>query len=165
TEKTCDSAEAPVRGPVRDGDSLRLAAERFVELAREHICRATRSQQQAVEGEVPGALGEPPSLVQELFRLLDGDAEARAQVHDTNPRQEAEIRRLGRLGDTREELPYPAPVTCRLDRVSPARPFPCAPVPARRLEQVARALPVVGEERGALVELVAVPVLDRPRHH
>jgi hypothetical protein len=37
-----------------------------------------------------------------------------------------------------------------------------APVPARRLGGIVGELPVLGEERGALIELVRVEVLDGP---
>ena len=75
-------------------------------------------------------------------------------------RRAAELPRLGGFGQPLEELPDLAPVAQGLGEVAHADPFGRTPAPARGLQRLPRARPVVGEERRTFVELARIQVRD-----
>src|SRR5262249_18327137 len=81
-------------------------------------------------------------------------AQASAKIEPARPRG---VRCLS------HELPHPPPVVNRLCKVASERPS-CGPiVPAGGFQRLASGFPVLREERGVLVEPVAIQIGNRPR--
>ena len=93
--------------------------------------------------------------------LLLGDAQSPAVVQTAHARAERKGRDVARLGQALEQVGDLAPVADRLGDVAEAHPRGGARAPARGGERIAGALPVLGDERRALVERVGVQLLDR----
>ena len=108
--------------------------------------------------------GEIHSLREDGRRLLFRQAEAPAEVQQPDPRPRGHLDGLGSLRQGREKLPHLPRAARRLGEIAHAGPLGRAAAPARGLEPLARSLPVVREERGALLQPVRVELDECPRH-
>ena len=118
-------------------------------------CRVADDENQA-RVVVAGALRERAALDEQGLHLLPREPQPPAALGQhggagAEP-QPGALLALGKLGRQRE---HALPVSDRLGDIAAPDPLRSAPVPARRLERLARLLQVVGDHRGLLVELAA----------
>ena len=139
------------------GERGRLARElrgRLEIAVADALDLAVAGQQDRPRVDVVRLRGQPLCVREQRLGILGRDTEAPAVLQDEVARREPERDRLGGLRQRIRQLLYPAPVGERPGRIVCADPGSGARVPARRLELLARGLPMLCQERGALVEQI-----------
>ena len=148
------------------GERDRLAGEPGI-LAQVAVAQApdgpVAPEQERPRADVPRLRRRPLRLVEHCLRVILRHPESPAVGERGDPRLKAERRGLRRLRQRVGELAHPAPVVQRLGGVVVPRPGRRARVPARRLERLPGGLPVLGQERRALLQALGVLLDERAR--
>ena len=146
--------------PVRQADRLPQGLDCLLRRAAQGSGGGGRRGEDRLQAQVAALVGERLQVRQECGRLLARHADAYAEAEDVRARRAAELPCLGGFGQPLEELPSLAPVAQGLGEIAHADPFGRTSAPARGLQRLPRARPVVGEERRTFVELARIQVRD-----
>ena len=113
---------------------------------------------------IPDRVRERLPFLQQGTRLVEPHADAPAHAQKLRAGGDAERGGLAVVRKLAQERAHPPPVVRRGGEVGAPHPLGRAPVPARGAERLAGLLPVMRQQRGALVEMLGVLPLDRARH-
>src|SRR5262249_1449384 len=148
--------EAEVARGLRRVDGLRRELGVTLGLPRDGGVYRPPPREPASPARIGAPGGERLARGDDRVHLLLGIANPEPPHENAAAGREPEPRRLVGIGRTREPLSPLSPVTETLRQVAAHGPLGRALAPARGLQHLARALPVLREERGSFVEPVGI---------
>src|SRR6266542_1680730 len=154
-------SQADILRFVRALSCLEERIECFIDGPRKQPNGAEAVQNLAEDMRVAAPCGEFPSFSEKRGCLVLQIAQTTEVHHDPCAHGCSLSEVLRRLRERVQELPRAPPVPQRLDSIVETHPLSCPPMPLRRFLWVPRMLPVVGEQRRALAELIGLQLLHR----